>query len=470
MPVYDGVEGRQVGLILKEQAITILERIHEAIIIVDRQGTVLFVNQAYLDLIGASPKKILGRRLTELEPDISRKIFFWEVMEKGKRVRDHYIFLERAGKHIITNITPLQTEKEVIGAVGAFHDVTELQELTCKIISLKKQMEKLTKNQAGENPGVPPAFQGILTCNPELINSLCFAERVSKTDLPVLILGESGTGKELLAQALHENSPRKNKPLITVNCAAIPENLFEAELFGYQGGAFTGARQGGKRGKFEIAHQGTIFLDEIAELPSAIQPKLLRVLENGEIAKLGSEKEEKVDVRIIAATNRDLKEMVEKQKFRDDLYFRLNGAVIELSPLRERKEDIELLTEHFLKKYANGKRLSLSKEVKNFFYAYAWPGNIRELENVIRRVALIAEGSLITLDHLPSSMVSKLHGRKISSEEVKLNPKKICQENERETLVRALIEFNYNKTKAMQALRMSRRTFYKRLKKYNIEL
>ena len=295
--------------------------------------------------------------------------------------------------------------------------------------------------------------------------------KVADTDFTVLILGESGTGKELVAGAIHRNSRRREGPFIRINCAAIPENLLESELFGYERGAFTGASNK-KLGKFELAHGGTLFLDEISEMPLGMQVKLLRVLQEKEFERVGGTRTIKVDTRIIAATNRNLAQMVDEGLFREDLYYRLNVVTIQVPPLRERKEDIRLLAAHFTKEAAaklNKPVRGVSDEVIELFEAYDWPGNVRELKNVCDRAVVLARGLLITRDELPATLQPGFQ----ESIGVKLGAGQTLQEIlgdvERNIVLQALKEHNYNRTKTAQALGISRRTLYGKIKEYGLD-
>jgi two-component system, NtrC family, response regulator HydG len=252
-------------------------------------------------------------------------------------------------------------------------------------------------------------FSGVLGTSPRIQEIFQLLEMVAPSEATVLLLGETGTGKELVAQAIHRNSPRKAGPFVVVNCAALPETLLESELFGHERGSFTGATTR-KDGRFLLAHHGTVFLDEIGELSLTTQAKILRVLQSREFEPLGSNRTLKVDVRIIAATNRDLDEMVRAGGFRDDLFYRLNVFPLVLPPLRERLEDLPLLAEYFLKKYRQKNRrrvVSLGPEVLTALQNYAWPGNIRELENVIERGVIVCQGEVLSREDLPPVLQSR---------------------------------------------------------------
>lgn len=284
--------------------------------------------------------------------------------------------------------------------------------------------------------------------------------KVSRNESPVIILGESGTGKELVASAIHYQSPRRDKPFIKVNCSAFPESLIESELFGYEKGAFTGAVKR-KPGRFELADGGSIFLDEIGELPTSIQVKLLRVLQDGTFERLGGTETLKVDVRVISATNRNLEDDLKTGKFREDLYYRLNVISLWLPPLRERKEDIPLLIEHFANK--SGKRIKFSAEAINALMEYDFPGNVRELENIVERCFTLSEGDVIHKEDIPSHIL-----RKDTSSIPKLSD--VTSEVEREHILRVLRITGGNKTKAAEMLGISRKTLWEKMNTYSIEV
>lgn len=285
----------------------------------------------------------------------------------------------------------------------------------------------------------------------------------------VLITGESGVGKELVANALHRLSPRASKEFVTVNCAAFPEGLLESELFGHMKGAFTDAHYN-KQGLFEIADGGTIFLDEVGDMPLSLQAKLLRVIENGTFRRVGGTTDIKVDVRIIAATNKDLKREIEEGRFREDLYYRLNVIPIHIPPLRERKEDIPLLAEHFIKKYGSSKRLT--EEATEALKNYTWRGNVRELENVIERICLLVKSDVITLKDLPSEIIMDVKEKPLVPELTSsgINLDRLVEDIEKQYIIKALKMTQNTKAEAAKLLGLSFRSFRYRLKKYNIEL
>jgi len=307
-------------------------------------------------------------------------------------------------------------------------------------------------------------IEGIVGNSPAIRHLAELVRKVAQTDITVLITGESGTGKSLIAKAIHFASPRKSKPIITINCSAIPESLLEAELFGYEKGAFTGA-YASKKGKFELANGGTLFLDEIGDMPLSIQPKILRAIQDKEIERLGGEKTIKVDVRIICATNKNLAEMVEKGEFREDLFYRISVFPIHIPPLRERKEDIPLLVEHFLRIFNQRykKNVRISWKALEKLMEYPWYGNVRELENFIERLVILRDG-LLTEKDIPEYFHPE-HG-KVSFKHLP----SFVEATEKEEIIKALEKTGYVKSRAAKLLGLTLRQLDYRIKKYNIEL
>jgi DNA-binding NtrC family response regulator len=337
---------------------------------------------------------------------------------------------------------------------------------TLDVAALKRENRRLREVVAERF-----SFATMIATSRAMQNVTEMAARVAQTDTTVLLEGESGTGKELLAKAIHFHSARTRHPLIIVNCAAIPENLLESELFGHRRGAFTGAVTD-KQGKFEAAHEGTIFLDEIGDLPLTMQTKILRVLQDGAVDKVGDVRPARVDIRVVAATNRNLDKMVADGDFREDLYYRLAVVAIRMPPLRERTDDIPLLVEHFLTKYSareNRPPAVVSPDVYSLFNLYSWPGNIRELENVVQRALVLDRDHVIGLDDLPD----RVRGREpppLARLRMQLPDNGLSLEDvERELLMAALVKHGWNQTKAATYLNISRSALIYRMQKFALE-
>lgn len=341
---------------------------------------------------------------------------------------------------------------------GAFDYLQKPYDRDTLLDTIKRALEKLDALDAE-----------IISASPEMEAVKKMILKVARSNSTVLIRGESGTGKELIARAIHNQSPRAAEMFQAVNCAAINENLLESELFGHERGSFTGAHAE-KKGLFEVADRGTLFLDEIAELDISMQAKLLRALQEREVRRVGGTKAIKIDVRVVAATNRDLRAMVADGRFRDDLYYRLNVLSVDVPPLRERKEDIPVLIDFFLKKHTrNTSRLvrGLNPETNKLMLNYSWPGNVRQLESAIERAILLCEGDLITIEDLPLEV--RQEARPVSDGAFKLPPEGISFEDvERDLITQAMEQTDYNITKAAKLLGLTFRTLQYRLEKFGI--
>ncbi|NFN88301.1 AAA family ATPase [Clostridium sporogenes] len=441
----------------------VLYTINECIVVVNQNGIIMLMSDCYKKLINC--KNPEGKYVGDVIKDtMLHRVLKTGNMEIGEiqKIND---------KQVITMRIPIKKEGKIIGAIGKimFKDINDFYFLSRKLDRLK-QTDKFYVNKSEKNRKAKYCFKDIVGDSYENKKSKSLAKRSANANSNVLIVGESGTGKELYAHSIHNASNRKFGPFIKINCGAIPAELLESELFGYEDGAFTGAKKGGKKGKFELANGGTIFLDEIGDMPMSMQVKLLRVIQEREVEKIGGNILKKIDVRIIAATNKNLEELVGKSKFRRDLYYRLNVIKINVPPLRERKEDVLLISEFLMKKVS--RRLSIgikgiSKEAKECLCNYSWPGNVRELENVIERSAiLLDEDCIIRTKHLPKEIL-KSPIVKVSVEQSKYL-KDIISEVEKEVICNCLQENKGNKNKTSKILGISRANLYKKISEYNI--
>ena len=363
-----------------EQLNGVLHNLQDAVLAVNQAGLIMAVNPAMKAILGQDKASLLGHPLALLTPDLSLSA----TLETGNEERG--VFLRLAGRDWIVNRTPIREQGEIVGAAITLYDARAIHEADN---SLRTQHRRHQKNQGRARH----RFDTLTGQSPAFLRAVQTARRYAQTELGVLIIGESGVGKELFAQALHNESVRAHRPFVAVNCAAFPESLLESELFGYEDGAFTGSRRGGKQGLFEAAHTGTLFLDEIGDMPLTLQTRLLRVLQEREIMRLGATNAIPVDVRVIVATHQPLNEMVAERRFRQDLYYRINTLRLALPALRERPTDIVPMAEQLVQSCLTrlGSRLDPAEALaalKPYLEAYAWPGNVRELENISERIAV----------------------------------------------------------------------------------
>lgn len=442
----------------------ILNNIHDVVMVIDSDTTIVYANEAYARILGVPVAKVLGRRLDKIEP----KAEAINVLRTGSPYQIGGDYLDSLGINVVGSSFLLYDGDDIIGCVSIFKNITDVVELNRELQQTKGVADYL-KQQLEQWEQLPLSFKEYVGQNSRIKNTLVLAAKVARTDSTVLILGESGVGKEVLARAIHNSSRRKDMPMIKVNCAAMPEDLIESELFGYEDGAFTGAKKGGKLGKFELAHSGTIFLDEIGDMSLTMQAKLLRVLQEKEFERVGGNKTIKVDIRVIAATNRDLEKMIKEGTFRLDLYYRLNIVPLTLTPLRERKDDLLALAKTFLDQFSRevGHELTLSPSVVRFFQEYNWPGNIRELQNVLEHASIVCGGGTIDIQHLPARMIPT-EDTNVVIKDKPYDVREILARMEKELILSALDTYNNNRTKAMNALGFSRRVFYDKLLRYGI--
>ncbi len=419
---------------------SILNNINEAIIAVE-DTYISECNPAAEKLLGFAKNEVLWKNINSVMGEAFGESYNNVFLFNNKKVFVTYIALQSA------------TKKGII----TFKEISEIEEMEEKVRKI------LYKKDSGYTAKY--AFKDILAKSENMQKLTALAHSMAQSDSSILITGESGTGKELFAQAIHNASPRKKGPFIAVNFGAIPDNLIESELFGYEEGAFTGAKRSGKKGLFEVAHNGTLFLDEIGNSSTWIQSRLLRVLEEKELMRLGDTKVIPVNVRVIVASNQNLRDLINQKLFREDLYYRLNVFPLKIPPLRERKECIVSLIQNFMIKYNLNKKFS--EESHNCIMNYDWPGNVRELQNCFEHVFNILEvnSHSITLDHLPAGLVVQGNER---SDKVGSLYNELMQQTELDIVSRAMQHCWGNKTEAAKRLGINRTTLWRILKKYNL--
>ena len=433
----------------KKKLEILLNNMNKAIVSIDKKGNIDKYNVKFRDIFNIEDKKLEKGNIFQLLDFIKKPSV--KDFEKYKTGTFYYKKQNRNFKGIY-NISEIVVNKKLKGYVIDFIENKEA-----------------IKNYNKINKDYKITLDNIISTSEIMEHTKQKALIASKSNSTVLITGESGTGKELFARAIHNHSDRSDYPFVAVNCAAIPDNLLESELFGYEEGAFTGAKKGGKLGKFEIAQKGTIFLDEIGDMSLHLQGKLLRVLQERELDKIGSGSNILIDVRVIAATNKNLEELVKNGQFREDLYYRLKVIPLMLPPLRNRKDDIPLLIDYMIKEYSqklNKDVIGMEDDVRTALVDYSWPGNVRELQNIIEYSINMSISNLLTLDIIPNNIKYKYYDDKCHKEEIST-----LADLEKEEIIKALNKFkNYKKDKELvaKALGISRATLYRKLEKYNL--
>ena len=433
----------------KKKLEILLNNMNKAIVSIDTKGNIDKYNVKFRDIFNIEDKKLEKGNIFQLLDFIKKPSV--KDFEKYKTGTFYYKKQNRNFKGIY-NISEIVVNKKLKGYVIDFIENKEA-----------------IKNYNKINKDYKITLDNIISTSEIMEHTKQKALIASKSNSTVLITGESGTGKELFARAIHNHSDRSDYPFVAVNCAAIPDNLLESELFGYEEGAFTGAKKGGKLGKFEIAQKGTIFLDEIGDMSLHLQGKLLRVLQERELDKIGSGSNILIDVRVIAATNKNLEELVKNGQFREDLYYRLKVIPLMLPPLRNRKDDIPLLIDYMIKEYSqklNKDVIGMEDDVRTALVDYSWPGNVRELQNIIEYSINMSISNLLTLDIIPNNIKYKYYDDKCHKEEIST-----LADLEKEEIIKALNKFkNYKKDKDLvaKALGISRATLYRKLEKYNL--
>lgn len=444
----------------------IIQSSEEAISVVDEHGRGILINRAYTRITGLEKEQVIGK---PANADISEgESMHMQVLRTRRPVRGARMKVGPHDKDVIVNVAPIIVDGKLKGSVGVIHDVSEISQLTSELNRARHIIRSLEAKYT---------FDDIIGSSEEMEFAIEQAKLGAKTPATVLLRGESGTGKELFAHAIHNESKRKFNKFVRVNCAAISESLLESELFGYEEGAFSGAKRGGKRGIFEEANNGSIFLDEIGELPLNTQAKLLRVLQEKEIVRVGGTKPIPIDVRIIAATNVNLEKGIGNGTFREDLYYRLNKIPIFIPSLRMRKQDIKPLAEHLLHKINQdyGRTVEgLTQEAIQYLMRYDWPGNVRELENVLGRAVIFMnyQERLIDVQHIPSlhnSLEDAPAQIALAESEIKDTPLSDLVEKYEAKVIAEVLKLNGgNKTAAAKSLGISLRSLYYKLEKYNL--
>ncbi|CCQ98719.1 conserved hypothetical protein [[Clostridium] ultunense Esp] len=440
-------------------------------VITDDKGRIRFLSDNYKKLLNINEDTFLGKHVEDIIPDseIPRVI-------KSREEDIGYLFTLKNGKTVVCNRIPILENGKLYGVISTatFYDIYDLSRLNQKVKELQKENLEYRKKISELSSKTQYSIDQVIGVSKPIMKIKNTVQRFAKSDLTFLITGETGTGKEVFANAIHELSNRRNNNFVKINCAAIPKDLLESELFGYEPGSFSGALKDGKIGKFEHANKGTLLLDEIGEMPLALQSKLLRVLQGGEFERVGGLKTIKSDVRIICSTNQNIREQVEKGLFRKDLYYRINVVEINLPPLIERLEDIPLLCNHFINKINDFYGLSItdvSKDVFGLFKEYEWPGNVRELQHTLERACIMAGSGSLKLEHFDFLLPRIFKKDKINKElfhDVSLND--ITAEVEKEEIMKALIKTKGNKSAASKLLNIDRSSLYNKLKKYNIDI
>ncbi len=454
---------------LEKELVGILNSVKVGVYIADAEGTMLLVNDESCMTNEFTREEMIGMNVKEFVKDkYIKESCTLKVIETGEEAS----ILQNQGKNNKTFITgvPYYKDEKLKYVICTEVDVTETSNLQNKIKAYEEKidfteekinhLQKKNKEDLGDIVAESPAMK-------TLIHN---AKQIAIYDTTVLITGNTGVGKEIFANYIYENSSRKDKPFITVNCAAVPENLLESEFFGYEKGAFTGANTQGKKGLFELANGGTLLLDEIGELPLSMQSKLLRVLQEKEFMKIGGEKYISCDVRIIAATNKNLKTLIEEKLFREDLYYRLNIIQFEIPPLKERKEDIPYFINAFSKKFSNKKASQkvIIKEALNIMQEYSWPGNVRELHNIVERIFYSIESKIITAEQIKKilGISQEFEYEDLKNSEKTLN--ELMEDYEKRVLNEMFEKYKKGNIVA-EKLGMNEATLSRRVKKYNIK-
>lgn len=444
---------------------SLVDNMQVGVIVSDHEGYIVYINDTYARFLNIDPKAEIGKHASAL--GVNSRL---HIVAKTGQAEVNYPHQLKDRGYLVHRV-PIKDKGKVTAVLGLvlFDSASTASRLAEKVSFLESKLD-LYENELLSLRSTRYTMDSIVAVSRSLGALKKQALKAAATNLPVVITGESGTGKELLAQAIHHASPRRPYPFVRVNCAAIPRDLFESELFGYDKGAFTGARATGKPGKFELAHHGSVFLDEIGDLPLEMQPKLLRVLEEKTIERIGGTSVIKADFRLLAATNHNLEQMLEENRFRQDLFYRLNVITLNIPPLRERREDIIPIARHLLKQIAQDSGLlnvELHPEVEKVLMNHDWPGNVREISNILERAVSYLERDTIYICDLPPYLY---RSRKGASQNHHPSLKLVQGTAEKEAIRHALNSTHYNKARAAELLGIHRSLLYKKMKKHNLPL
>ncbi|MDU2063278.1 MAG: sigma 54-interacting transcriptional regulator [Sporomusaceae bacterium] len=443
----------------------VISSLHDGIVVADKNTIVQYVNPAWCRMTGVRAEDIIGRPILQVRPNALLPL----VVKSGEAIVN-VIKQEANDAEYAVSIEPIKENGTVLGAVTVAKDLTEVKSLIKQLTEMKTKVKELHDGVKGLHHAYF-SFNDIVGHGGGLKNIVTIAQKIARADTTVLLTGESGTGKELFAHAIHSASERTNEAFVVVNCATFVAELLESELFGYDSGAFTGAKKGGRVGLFELANGGTIFLDEIAEMPLELQAKLLRALQYKRIRRVGGQEEIALDIRIIAATNQDLQKLVSQNKFREDLYYRLNVAQIMIPPLRERKEDIPSIVSAQLAAISQRrkKHFKISEYALGILTNYPWPGNVRELINALELATALSDSDTIQADHLPQALIAAVPASGLRSVKKSLGEQMLAYEKEliRKVLIKHDQTLKGRKAAALE-LQISVSTLYEKIKKYNI--
>ncbi|HWR06619.1 sigma-54 interaction domain-containing protein [Sporomusa sp.] len=459
---------------------SILEHLDEGILVVDKSANVTFYNEPVTNIAGITQEKAIGKNILDIFPELTpESSTFYKVLRNKQPIVDYvqtYINYQGVAVSTLTTTIPLIKQGEIVGALEIYRDLTQVKELSEKVLSLQSELFKKKSNEKSyKGNGVIYTFDDIIGESTTIKELKARARKIADSSSPVLVYGETGTGKELLVQAIHDASKlRRNQPFIAQNCAALPNTLLDSILFGTTAGSFTGARD--KPGLFELADGGTLFLDEVNSMDMELQGKLLRVLQDGVVRRVGGVNTIVVDVRIIASTNEHPLKIVEQKLLRKDLYYRLNVIPLNIPALKERKEDIATLTQFFIDMYndkVNKKVKRISAAALDIFQSYHWPGNIRELKYTIESIMNFTDNNIIDIIDVPHHIISSIQATEMKQQEpagdiVIASLVDNLNEYEKKLIQMAIKQANGNGAKAARILNIPRQTLHNKLKKHNI--